>query len=250
MTSNFTRLNANRHRYLKLMEHRGYQHARSCAQSDLMLAEFGRAAAHYPIVFAGNGSGAVRPVVLLSREGLSNAFVGSSGHWLNTYVPMVIRLHPFAMARASNSDALVVCIDMNSELLSPDTGVPLFDMNGDPAPALDHAMQQLNTVEAMLRATEEFCRALQKLKLLAPLASISHRNLSRLDLDNLYYVDERALDRLGDAALCVLRNQGWLTPLYAHRVSLMQIDRLPPAGSDNGRRLQDANEKPWEGMHA
>jgi len=66
----------------------------------------------------------------------------------------------------------------------------------------------------------------------------------------LYCVDERALDRLGDAALCVLRNQGWLTPLYAHRVSLMQIDRLPPAGSDNGRRLQDANEKPWEGMHA
>jgi hypothetical protein len=215
-----------------------------------MLAEFGRAAAHYPIVFAADASGSVRPVVLLSRDGDSNAFVSREGQWVNTYVPLVIRLHPFAIARLPERDSLVVCIDVNSELLSRDTGVPLFDMNGDPTPALDHAMTQLNDADSMLRATEEFCRALQKLQLLAPLAPSIHGRLSIPDLDNFYFVDERALDRLGDAALCVLRNQGWLTPLYAHRISLMQMDRLPSAASSREVLLQDAHEKPWEGMHA
>lgn len=250
MTSNFMRLNANRHRHLKLMEHRGYGFARSFGQSDLMLAEFGRAAAHYPIVFARDASGAIRPVVLLSRDGNSNAFVSSTGRWLSTYVPMVIRLHPFAMARVPERDALVVCIDLSSELLSHDTGVPLFDIHGDPAPALTHAMKQLNDVDAMVRATEEFCRVLQKLKLLVPLSPESHANRSRPGLEDFYRVDERALDTLGDAALCVLRNQGWLVPLYAHRISLMQMDSLPAAVPESDWLPQDALEKPWEGMHA
>ncbi len=221
MTPNFMPLNANRHRYLKLLQHQGYRHARAFAQSDVLLAEFGRASAHYPIVFAAHASGSIRPVVLLSTDGESNAFVSSQGRWLATYVPVVIRLHPFAIARVSGRDQPVVCLDMNSELLSHDEGVPLFDMNGDPAPALDLAMKQLNEVDEMLRATEEFCKMLQRLSLVAP--------LSLAGFEDCFCIDEQAFERLSDAALCVLRKEGWLAPLYAHRISLMQVDRLPSA---------------------
>lgn len=250
MKPNFIRLNANRHRYLKLMEHQGYHHARSFGQSDLMLSEFSRAAAHYPIVFAADPSGTVRPVVLLSRDGESNAFVTPEGRWVNAYVPMVIRLHPFAIARLPDRDSIVVCIDINSELLSHDTGIPLFDIHGDPAPALDHAMNQLNEIDAMLRATENFCRVLQKLNLLAPLSLSDHDGLSMHRLDSYYGVDEHALERLGDAALCVLRNQGWLTPLYAQRISLSQMHRLSVVAPGHGYLSHDARPKQWEGMHA
>ena len=250
MKPNFIRLNANRHRYLKLMEHQGYHHARSFGQSDLMLSEFSRAAAYYPIVFAADPSGTVRPVVLLSRDGESNAFVAPEGRWVNAYVPMVIRLHPFAIARLPDRDSIVVCIDINSELLSHDTGIPLFDIHGDPAPALDHAMNQLNEIDAMLRATEDFCRVLQKLKLLAPLPPAIHGSFSRPDLESFYCVDEHALERLGDAALCVLRNQGWLTPLYAQRISLMQMHRLSAVALGRDWSSYDARPKQWEGMHA
>lgn len=250
MTSNFVRLNANRHRYLKLTEHQDYRFARSFGQSDLMLAEFGRAAAHYPIVFAGDASGVIRPVALLSRDGESNAFVGSEGRWLNTYVPMVIRLHPFAIARVPEHDEPLVCIDMSSELVSHDTGVPLFDIHGDPAPALAHALSQLHEVDAMVRATEAFCRVLQTLKLLVPLSLASYTSSSQSGVENLYRIDDRALDQLSDAALCVLRNQGWLTPLYAHRISLMQVDRLPAAIPESDGLQRNPLDKPWEGMHA
>lgn len=250
MKPNFIRLNANRHRYLKLLEHQGYHHARSFGQSDLMLSEFTRAAAHYPVVFVADASGDLRPVVLLSRDGDSNAFVTREGRWVNTYVPLVIRLHPFAIARLPESDSFVVCIDVNSELLSHDTGVPLFDMHGDPAPALDHAMRQLNEIDSMLLATEDFCRVLKKLNLFAPLALSDHDGTSLSGLDNFYGVDERALDRLGDAALCVLRQRGWLTPLYAHRISLMQIYRLPAAAPGSDWSSADAHRSQWEGMHA
>ncbi len=250
MKPDFIRLNANRHRYLKLMEHQGYHHARSFGQSDLMLAEFSRAAAHYPIVFAADASGTVRPVVLLSRDGESNAFVTLEGRWVNAYVPMVIRLHPFAIARLPERDSIVVCIDVNSELLSHDTGVPLFDIHGDPAPALDHALNQLNDIDAMLRATEDFCRVIQKLNLLAPLVLPDQDGISVHGIDKFYGVDERALDQLGDAALCVLRERGWLTPLYAHRVSLMQIHHLPEVALGCDWLSNDARPKQWEGMHA
>lgn len=224
MTANFIPLNANRHRYLKLKQHEGYRYASSFGQSDLLLAEFGRASVYFPIIFAGHISGTVRAVALLSRDGISNNFVNSEGHWLGSYVPMVLRLHPFAIARVPQKEAPVVCIDMNSELLSNDTGVPLFDMNGDPAPALGHAMDHLNDAEAMFRATENFCRMLQTLRLLVPFNLSNVNGNPPAGLEDCYRVDERALDKLSDAALCVLRKEGWLAPLYAHRISLSQFD--------------------------
>jgi len=227
MTVNFIPLNANRHRYLKLKQHEGYRYANSFGQSDLLLAEFGRASVHYPILFVGHISGTVRAVALLSRDGASNNFVNSEGHWLSSYVPMVLRLHPFAIARVPQKDTPVVCIDMNSQLLSHDSGVPLFDMNGDPTPALSHAMDQLNDADAMFRATENFCRMLQTLRLLVPFNLPNVNGNLATGLEDCYRVDERALDSLSDAALCVLRKEGWLAPLYAHRISLSQFDVMP-----------------------
>ncbi len=62
---------------------------------------------------------------------------------------------------------------------------------------------------------------LQKLNLVAP--------LSLAGLEDCFCIDEQAFEQLSDAALCVLRKEGWLAPLYAHRISLMQVDRLPSA---------------------
>jgi hypothetical protein len=44
----------------------------------------------------------------------------------------------------------------------------------------------------------------------------------------VYKVDEADLCRLADAELCVLRQHGWLRALYAHQVSLANVD-LPAA---------------------
>ena len=227
MAVNFTPLNANRHRHLKLIQPQGYRYAREFGQSDLLLAEFGRASAHYPIVFVNHSSGSVRPVALLSRDGDSNAFISSEGRWLSSYVPMVIRLHPFAIARVPEFEAPLVCVDMNSELLSYDAGAPLFDINGDPTPLLDQTMEQLDEIDEMLKATEDFCRLLQELNLLVPLTE-QDQDLGMMPcLDDCYRIDEQAFDQLSDAGLRELRKQGWLAPLYAHRISLMRLGHLP-----------------------
>lgn len=227
MAINFVPLNANRHRHLKLIQPQGYRYAREFGQSDLLLAEFGRASAHYPIVFASHTSGTVRPIALLSRDGESNAFISSEGRWLSSYVPMVIRLHPFAIARVPEREAPVVCVDMNSELLSYDSGAPLFDINGDRAPVLDQTLEQLNEVDQMLRVTQDFCQLLQELGLLVPLTPQDQDFGMMPCVDDCYRVDDQAFDQLSDAGLRVLRQQGWLAPLYAHRISLMRLGHLP-----------------------
>jgi hypothetical protein len=248
MTTNFVPLNANRHRYLKLMQHQGYRYAREFGQSALLLAEFGRASVHCPIVFVGHSSGVVSPVVLLAREGVSNAFVSSDGQWIGSFIPLAIRLHPFAVANVPERETPLVCIDTHSELLSFDTGVPLFDMNGDPTPALDHAKDQLNEVDIMLKATENFCRMLHTLHLLAPYTVVDKHGNPLSGLENCYQIDPQALDKLGDAALCVLRKEGWLAPIYAHRISLMQLDSLP--ASELTRELVQQASFQQRGLHA
>jgi DNA mismatch repair ATPase MutS len=92
---------------------------------------------------------------------------------------------------------------------------------------LNHAMDQLNDADAMFRATENFCRMLQTLRLLVPINLPNVNGNLGAGLEDCYRVDERALDSLSDAALCVLRKEGWLAPLYAHRISLSQFDVMP-----------------------
>jgi hypothetical protein len=219
----FQTLNAHRHRYLKLNQRFGYRFAKGFNSADLLFGEFERAALHYPIVFQSDSVGSVcRPVVLLKSTEQGNEFVTEDGVWRVPYVPMVLRVHPFSLGVSKENNQPVVFLNLESELVNTDQGMPLFDFYGNQTPLLQQAISQLNELYQRQQLTEQLCRALVTLKLLKP---ISHPvSPEFISYGEYYQIDQLAIERLNDAAICLFRRQGWLASLYAHFVSLVHLN--------------------------
>jgi len=224
-------LNSHRHAALRVRPQAGFEFARGVHLSVLMQAEFVRAAATYPIVFVEDREAdGFRPMALLGlREG-ENVFVDTDGSWLASYIPAVLRAYPFALVRAQNAGEetgrFAVCIDAASDLVSITEGAPLFDRQGVPTEALEQAKLWLQQIHDMEQRTDAFCRALAARNLFTPFAVRARRGDEALEVNGCYVINEERLDGLPDARLLELRREGWLSSIYAHLVSLQQLERL------------------------
>jgi len=217
-------LNAHSHRQLKVLSHQGYDFARGLRSADLVVSEFEPAASLYPLVFVREADGLYRPVALLKRSGAVDGCVGADGRWappyVPMYVPMALRYHPFALATRDGPSDLSVCIDTTSDLLSREQGAPLFDRDGQASAALTQVMAALAALNQLRLQTDKLCRALAHFGLFTPISGQIAGDAGH----QVYKVDEADLCRLADAELCVLRQHGWLRALYAHQVSLANVD--------------------------
>jgi hypothetical protein len=230
-------LNAKRHAALRVRPQVGFEFARDIHLATLMQTEMVRAASIYPIVFVEDRDiDGFRPMALLGlREG-ENVFVDTDGSWLASYIPAVLRAYPFALVRAqpgqAGAEQFAVCIDAASDLVSITEGAPLFDRSGAPTDALEQAKRWLQEIRDMLLGTEAFCRALAARNLFTPFVVRTRRGDEELEVNGCYVINEERLDGLPDARLLEFRHEGWLSSIYAHLVSLQQLERLedgPPA---------------------
>lgn len=220
-------LNAREHAGLRLLAPRGFGFAAGQHMAGVMQPEFVRASALYPLVFVDDrASDGFRPVALFGLKAGENLFVGEDGRWKSSYVPAAVRAYPFTLGAAVQGDRLAVCIDAGSTSMAPSEGVPLFETDGQPAPALREAMGFLSRLRQMQVLTDAFCRALAERNLFTPFTVRVRRGSEVVEVDGCYVVNEERLDGLSDARLSGLRQRGWLAAVYAHLVSLMQIERL------------------------
>jgi len=225
-------LNVRRHAALRLRTRPGFAHAAGLHMAALMQAEIVRASGLYPIVFVEDRENdSFRPMALLGLQQGENLFVDAGGQWRGAYIPAVVRAYPFALARAHRPDRFTVCIDAGSDMLSVSDGVPLFDDAGLPTPALEAAQAYLGDLWRMQLQTDAFARALAERNLLTPFTVAVQRGTRTLEVAGAYVVNEQRLDSLSDVRLLELRQQGWLAAVYAHRTSLLQLERLE-AGAD------------------
>ncbi len=207
-------LNAHRHRHLKLRGQGGYAFARHIAQVDVMLSEFRLAASVFPIVFMQEAD-APYPLPVALLQGTDS--IRADGTWRAHYLPLMLRVYPFALAGSRSSESPRVCIDLASPHLSEMEGVPLFLADGQPAPALNDIMQGMADLHRYQTRTGEFCRVLNSLGLFVPVSS-------RLDQEGIYRVSEARLDELTPAAVKLLRKRNWFAAIYAHLVSLAAME--------------------------
>lgn len=229
----FQTLNAHRHRHIKLNQGYGYRFARGFHNIDLLFGEFERAALYYPIVFQHDSmDGAWRPVILLKSTENGNAFVTDEGAWRVPYVPMVLRVHPFSLGVSKDSNQPIVFLNLDSELLNTEQGMPLFDFYGQPTPLLQQAISQLNELYQRQQLTEQLCRALVTLKLLKPISPALAPEFIWPRDGECYQIDQMAFEQLNDAAICLFRRQGWFNALYAHLVSLVHLNLTDCEGAD------------------
>lgn len=220
-------VNKERHAATRIKELSDFRFASQFHIAYVTMHEFMRGAASFPVVFLHDRErDEYRPVALLGLNAGENLFVDDLGQWLGSYVPAIIRRHPFALAPAAQDGQYVVCIDEGSPTLSQSEGAPLFDPQGAPTQVLENVKLYLSEMRKMDALTQQFCRFLAAQEMFTPL-NMRVRDRDRLkNVAGCFVVNEERMEQLSDALHLEMKRQGYLAPIYAQLISLAQIEKL------------------------
>jgi hypothetical protein len=191
------------------------------------LQEFTRAASIYPILFLEDkAKDEFRPVVSLGLTPGTNVLVDAHGKWQASYIPAVIRRYPFTLAPGGANDRFIVCIDEASNLIRQTENAALFDISGTPTEVIDNVKRYLSELQQMEVSTHAFWALLAKHNMFTLLNLRVRESAGVKDIAGCYVINEERLNSLSDELFLEIRNKRYLTAVYAHLMSLAQIERL------------------------
>jgi hypothetical protein len=234
-------VNKARHEGKKIKQVEGFGFAADFHIASIMVHEFARAASLYPVVFLEDKEqDSFRPVVLMGMDAGENLFVGADGKWQASYVPAIIRRYPFALASAGEEGKFTVCIDEGSDLISETEGLPLFNEQGEPAEALENVKRYLGELQQMDAFTNEFCKYMVAHNMLTPLNMRVQQADQVKNINGCYVINEERLNGLSVDGFMELRDKRYLPAVYAHLLSLAQIERLMTLKDERLAKLASA----------
>ncbi len=220
-------VNKERHARKKVKPSSDFRFASSFHIAYVTTHEFARAASIYPVVFLEDKQNdSYRPVVLLGLDAGENLFVDAQGQWAGSYIPAIIRRYPFALVKASDADQYIVCVDEASALLNDTEGAALFDEAGQPTQVIENVKRYLGELQQMDQITGEFVTFLVQNNLLTPLNMRVNAADQVRNITGCYAINEERLNNFSDAKFLEVRQKGYLPAMYAHLISLSQIERL------------------------
>jgi len=191
--------------------------------------EFSDACKEFPVVWvaAGNddaGKPQVAPIAVFGLQAGQNLCVDANG-WRVRYVPAVLRLFPFALARVGPSE-MVVCFDESWGGFGSQ-GQPLFDDKGGPSAFTIGVQKQLENFETEVERTRLAGALLVEKGLLRDMRfDATLPDGSKVSVDGFLTVDEDKLAKLSDADLLALNRNGLMGLIHAHQISLGNMARL------------------------
>ena len=237
-------LNREAHKAKKIAPSNSYAFAGKANSLYLAGVEFIEACKEYPIVFTQVGQGKIVPVAMMGlREG-ENLYVDKDGKWNAGYVPAFVRRYPFVLAELEGQQ-MGVCIDEGYSGLNEKEGEALFDSKGNNTPFLQNALDFLNRYQVEYLRTDRFCQRLKDMGLLMEMnAKADLFDGTSFMVNGLMVVDERKLLQLTDAQALELYRSGELSWIYAHLVSLSNLNRLVDKLADSKRANEPATPAP------
>lgn len=220
-----------KHRTLKLdTTTRDLSSVRDLNAVFVAVGEFGEACKDHPVVFvnAGKdeaGKDQVAPIAVFGLQAGQNLCVEGEA-WRVRYVPAILRVYPFAMARAA-VDQLVLCIDESWRGFGQEKGDALFDEQGEPSAFTRQVQQQLEVYEQDVERTRQVCNMLAEKGLLRDMRfDATLPDGRKLAVDGFLTVDEEKLRALPDADVLAFHKSGLLGLINVHLVSLGNMRRL------------------------
>lgn len=192
------------------------------------LAEFGLAAADWPIVFVPREEGEDAPAVASIALGLrtgENLALDAQGQWRpELYAPDYLRRYPFVLAQREDSpDQRVACVEPG---VLGDDGLPLVETDGQWSPQWRATWQWLQANEDDMARTAAFAARLQRLGLLEPLSIDLQLGDQHLHLGGMKQISETGFAALPEAELRAMITSGGMLAAYQHLVSLGRFDAL------------------------
>lgn len=229
--SKLVALDRQQHRLMRLRRD-GDDNARFAALNSMfvVVGEIGEACKEYPVVWieAGLDANGVRQVVPIAVFGLAKGhnLCIERGAWRTNYLPIVLRLYPFALA-SSGDVQYAVCHDANSTRLSVTDGEPLFEADGQPSAFTLDIQRQLEQVEMEVERTRQMGLELLRLDLLREMRfEAKLPDGAAVGVDGFLTIDEKRFAELPDAEVVKLHKSGLLGLVHAHQLSLSNMRRL------------------------
>ena len=183
-------------------------------------------AANMPLAFI-QDAGSYILVALLSLEPSRNPFLAPNNQWIDRYVPLCLRVHPFRMVYSAGSDKAVLCIDEDSGLIGEaGAGEPFFDADGDPSEAISAVVRLTAFLEQHRRTTNLATAALADAGVLVPWDLKVGPAGAQKAVTGLYSADETAINGLDPGKFLQLRTANALAVAYAQMVSQVHVLRL------------------------
>ncbi|MCX7514055.1 SapC family protein [Frateuria sp. STR12] len=223
-------LNRTQHKDLRLKSMSGVKFAAVAHSVPLTGAEFPMAARDVPILFAGQNIEDAGPMALLGLRQNENLLVDENGHWAQgVYVPAFVRRYPFILAEkpaGTEGDDFTVFLDEAYEGFSQDEGERLFKDDGSDSEMLANAVGFLGEFQQHVARTHWFMDQLRKHDLLEPRNVRLEKDGNAINLNGLFVVNEEKLRKLDEKTTHEFLKEGVLGWIYAHLLSLPNIDRL------------------------
>jgi hypothetical protein len=202
----------------------------------LTVEEIPLAQRHFPVVFS-MGNDAV-PLALMGLNEGFNVFIGDDGKFTAGYVPAFLRRYPWLLAKLrDDSDELSLCFDPTRGLLGEfEDGLPLFQ-DGQPTELVNDTLKFCEQFEIAAQTTAQFMRELTELNLLED----GELRIQFPDMQQPYnyrgfrMVNEEKLRELRGDQLRKMNQNGMLTVLYAHLMSLPLMNDLFARQREQGK---------------
>lgn len=223
-------LNRNEHKDLRLKNVPSMKFALNAHSVPLTGGEFPVAARDLPIVFAGRGIADAGPMALLGLRENENLFIDAEGQWApDTYIPAFVRRYPFVLAEkpaGAEGDDFTVFLDEGYEGFGTSEGERLFKEDGTDSELLTKAVGFLGEFQQQVARTQWFMEQLRKHDLLEPRSMRLEKEGKSINLNGLFVVNEEKLRALDEKTTHEFLREGVLGWIYAHLLSLVNIDRV------------------------
>lgn len=195
----------------------------------LTVGEFPLAAVTGPIIFVGDEK---LPIAVMGLNAGENMFVRDNGMFEpGVYIPAYVRRYPFVFANDQANNQMVLCVDRKAEFIVEGGDMPFFE-NGQPSEYTKNCIEFCNNFEIERQRTLSFVQILKDLDLFEQKTA----NFTPMNPDgtpgepqkiaDYFGVSEDKLNKLPTEKLVELRDNGALSQIYAHMLSLVGWDRL------------------------
>ncbi|HEX4889233.1 MAG TPA: SapC family protein [Alphaproteobacteria bacterium] len=220
------------HRYKRLLPTPSYIYAQNQALVPLVGVECAQAVHNFPIVFTPYGESYVL-MAMLSLQPDRNMFVSPDGKWLGSYIPAILRQHPFAVGLPAEGGEPLLCVDGDSDLISDTDGQPMFEVDGSPSETMRKVIDFVGELERSRAVTIRAVNMLVQHNLIIPWDITLNTPQGQQKVNGIFRIDEAAMNALPYDGFLELRQVGALPIAYAHLLSLNCIDNLVRLSSLN-----------------
>ncbi len=223
-------LNREGHKNLRIKPIDSAAFAAKAHSVPLTVAEFGPAARDFPILFGGNSVEEAGPLAMLGLKQSENVFVDADGKWeQGAYIPAFVRRYPFILAEkpeGAEGDDFTVFLDEAYPGFGTEEGERLFNEDGSDTDTLKNAVRFLGEFQEHVKRTQAFAKRLRELDLLEERTIQIKDGDRNMVINGLFVVNEEKLRKLDEKVAGELLADGSMGWIYAHLLSLANIDRL------------------------